>query len=162
MSQIYLILTFAFLHAFHLSKTEINFDEPSMSLQVASKIYIDDLELHLGLDGYKYLKIGTQKEHRLSDSLILNYIQNHLIIKTDNPQKLNYNYLGKELSEDLLAIWLYIEIPLQEKPAQLEIKNSILTDYYDDQKNMVIVKRNNKMIEHTMLDVKKLILSAQL
>ena len=162
MSQIILILTLAFFHAFHLSKTEVNFDEQSMSLQVASKIYIDDLELHLGLDGYKDLKIGTQKEHILCDSLILDYIQDHLIIKTDNTQFLIYNYLGKEMSEDLLAIWLYVEIPLKEKPNQLEIENSILTDYYDDQKNMVIVKRNNKMIEHIVLDSKKLRTSAQL
>ena len=145
------ILLLTYLHAFHLSTSEINYDEASNAIQIASKVFIDDLELELSREGHDKLFIGTKKESRSVDSLLEIYFQKKLHLNVDGHGQESY-YLGKELSDDLIAIWVYIEIPLKQKMKSLTINNTILTNLYDDQKNIVIVKKNNKMIKHSFLD----------
>ncbi len=141
------------LHAFHLSNTEINYNEDSNSLQIASKVFIDDLEDELKLHGHTKLHIATPREAENVDSILFEYFFENLQFRTDVEHK-EMEFIGKETSEDLIAIWVYIEIFLADQPSQLQIKNTILTDLYDDQKNMIILKKNNKMIEHETLDYK--------
>ena len=45
--------------------------------------------------------------------------------------------MGKEESEDLIAIWCYLEKTEIKELHSVAIKNSLLTEIYDDQKNMV-------------------------
>ena len=154
MLSILLFIYLNFLHAFHLSKTEVNFDTKSQAIQIASKVFIDDLELDLQYNGFKDLKIGTDYEVTYADSLIADYFQKNLLISVDDQVNSNQFFIGKELSEDLIAIWAYIEIPLEKMPSSISVKNTILNRVFDDQKNMVQIKRDNKLIEHSILDVK--------
>lgn len=149
----FLILLFSVLHAFHLSKTEINYDVQSNSIQIASKVFIDDLESELKLSGYNKLQIGTSLEKSNVDSIIHIYFDQHLSVIL-NDKKLNSNFIGKELSGDLQAVWVYIEIANVENFNEVKINNTILVELFNDQQNMTIIKRNNKMIEHKMLNNK--------
>lgn len=148
------------MHDFHLSKTEINFDTNTKSIQVATKVFIDDLELDLQYDGYRNLNIGTDKEVPQTDSLIADYFIKHLLISTNKSSELKQFYIGKELSEDLIAIWAYIEIPVEEAPSAIFVKNTILTKIFNDQKNMVLIKKDNRLIDHSILDSQRIDSSA--
>ena len=59
-----------------------------------------------------------------------------------NGEELQLNYLGKEYDADQLV--LYIEVENVAAFDEIEVTNEILTDLFDDQKNVVHVKVNNK------------------
>ena len=145
------ILLIVLAHAFHLSTSEINYDHKSKSIQISTRIFIDDLESELKVNGFTNLHIGTQKETANADSIVFEYIMQNLIIKIDDEVKDNF-FVGKELSEELDAVWAYVEIPLSERRTQVSVYNSILTKLFDDQRNMVVIKVDNKMVEHEILD----------
>ncbi len=134
-------LTMIGLHDFHLSKTEVHFNEHAQSLEITMHLFIDDLELAMGAQGMKDLYIATEKERADADGLIGKYIASAFELRV-NDQMVTLNFLGKEESEDLIAIWCYLEKKEVTDIQSISIKNSLLTEIYDDQKNMVSFKGN--------------------
>jgi hypothetical protein len=63
-----------------------------------------------------------------------------LQINNNVPSKLVYK--NKEINED--AIWLYYTIPVTGEVKELEIRNLLLMDIYEDQTNLVIIAINGK------------------
>jgi len=57
---------------------------------------------------------------------------------------LSATYIGKEPSEDLLAVWCYIELKIPLNFSQLKVRYDVLMDLYDDQKNIVSLKIKGK------------------
>lgn len=123
-------------HDFHLSKCEINYKSEQQSIQISLHIFIDDLELGLEQLGADSLYVGTEKEEEDADSYIGKYINRSLKINSDG-MDLQPTYLGKELSADLMAVWCYLEISDVASCDDLLITNKLLTELYDDQKNIV-------------------------
>ncbi len=150
-----LIIILSLAHAFHLSKTEVNYDTKSNSIQIASKVFIDDLESELKYEGFSHLNIGTSKEKSNVDSILHVYFIKKLCFSS-NGKTLSQEFVGKEMSDDLLAVWVYIEVPIKKALGEVKINNTILTKMFDDQQNMVIIKRDNKMIQHEMLNAKNI------
>jgi hypothetical protein len=48
------------------------------------------------------------------------------------------SFIGKEVEVDVT--WIYAEIPLTEAPTSLRLQNSILTELFSDQVNIVNFK----------------------
>ncbi|MBK8701564.1 MAG: hypothetical protein IPN29_19255 [Saprospiraceae bacterium] len=138
-------------HEFHISKTEINYDTKTASLQLTIHIFIDDLERALTKTNRKSLKLGTDKEATDSDLLISQYLMDNLKLESAG-KKLEVAFLGKEPSEDFQALYCYLEVPLSKSSESLSISNNLLLEIYDDQKNMVIVSRNRKQVGHFVFD----------
>ena len=128
------------LHDIHISKSEVEFNPQSQSLQISTHIYIDDFEEIMGEElGAHDLYVGTEKETDSADYFIYKYVQNHLVFEIDN-QPVNYEFIGKELSEDLLAVWVYLEVYNIENVSSLKITYDVLMNLYDDQKNILSLK----------------------
>ena len=123
-------------HEIHLSKTDIHYNERASSLEVTMHIFIDDLELAMKNQGMVDLFIATERERDGVDSLIQKYLSTSFEV-TVNGEKQSFEFLGKEESEDLMAVWCYLERPNIRELHSILIKNSILTEIYSDQKNMV-------------------------
>lgn len=131
-------------HEFHISKCLIEYSEDQSALQFSVHIFIDDLEEALRQQGADKLFICTEKEHKEAEKYITRYLHQKLKIEVDD-QLLDYNFIGKEISEDLAAVWCYLEIPQIHNPKKLMVSNSILMEVFDDQKNIVnIVAPNQK------------------
>lgn len=139
------------LHPIHISKTTINYDTKSQSLQITSHVYIDDFETILGKRGYKNLNIGFEKEAANADEAIVKYLTEKIVIKSGNIL-LKPEYIGKELSEERIAVYCYFEVTLKNKIGQLSILNTILHDLYDDQKNFTTYTVDNKNRGFFMFD----------
>ncbi len=60
--------------------------------------------------------------------------------------------IGKELSEDQIAFYCYLEYPINGLAKELGIKNNILTELYSDQKNMVFITKNKKRVASFLFD----------
>ena len=120
--MIRLLLMFLFIvsstHDIHFSKSTIDYNEETKTLQVVINVFTDDLELaiersHDGLD----LEIGSENQHELTDSLVDDYAINQ-IYYTRNNEVVNFNFIGFELKRIafelyvLFALILRISIPL--------------------------------------------------
>lgn len=128
------------LHEFYLSVTDIEYVEDEQSIQIISRVFIDDFEDVLNKRYRKDLVLIPNKEKEETEFYIEKYINDKLQIDTDkNTQKLNY--LGKKYEDDM--IYLFIEIKNVPKFNAIEIENLILTDLYQEQKNMIHFKAND-------------------
>ncbi len=125
------------LHPIHISVTEINYNEKSKSLQITSRIFIDEMELGVRAQRHEpELDILEPKNGVVTKQLIANYLAAHFKIKIDGkPAKINF--LGYE-KEDISFV-SYLEIENIKKAKTIEVMNDIITEIHDDQSNMVHV-----------------------
>jgi hypothetical protein len=123
-------------HEFHMSSCEIDFDKEDESIQVSLHIFIDDLELALKKRGIDSLFLCTEKEDADSEMYIADYIAHTVQITLDG-QRIRPTFLGKEVSDDLAAVWCYFESELIEQPDQISVSCTLLTEVFDDQRNIV-------------------------
>ena len=131
-------------HAFHLSKSMMEYNEQEKALQISMHIFLDDLEDALRLEGNDQLFLCTEKEAPEAEGYMEAYLRKHFLI-TVNGEVKSYNFLGKEPSEDFQAAWCYIEIENIEELKELTIKHDLLMEVFDDQKNVVqLVGPNRK------------------
>lgn len=124
------------LHPIHLSLCEIHYNTNSQKLEISLKIFLDDLEEALMLKGHPSLYIATPKEIASADEKIFDYVASQFYI-TEGPKSISYQWVGKELSEDLTAIWCYFESEKINQIQELKFKNCILMELFGDQKNIL-------------------------
>jgi len=125
-------------HEFHMSKCEIAFNEEEKAVQIILHLFIDDLEAVLAEEGITKMYICTDKEHADAEKNMINYLHENFVLEI-NGENLDYAFLGKEVSEDLQAVWCYLEIENINTIEELKIKNQLLTSLFDDQKNIVSI-----------------------
>jgi hypothetical protein len=125
------------LHPIHISVTEINYNEKAKSLQITSRVFIDEMELGVRAQRKESeLDILEPKNSLTTKQLIGSYLAAHLKIKIDGkPAKINF--LGHE-KEDISFV-CYLEIENVKKLKTLEVFNDIITEIHDDQSNLVHV-----------------------
>lgn len=160
--MLYHLILFAFLgltngnvdtHPIHISRTEINVASKDKEIQISARIYIDDLELALKQANKKPIKLFVANEAKDVDKVVAAYISSKLKIQVDG-KVLAFEMIGREQSEDFLAVWCYLQAPIQKIPTSIVVDNHILHDIYDDQKNMVEItidgKRKNSFISEIL------------
>jgi len=130
-------------HDFHISRCEINYETTS-----------GDLEDAIKGTNKKQAYIGTSKEIADCDLMIESYIKNKLKISSGNKQ-LSYSILGKEVTADKLAVWCHFEVLGVKNIKSLHVTNTILTEIYNDQKNILDFTVDNKKKGFTIFDTKK-------
>jgi hypothetical protein len=130
-------------HPIHISRTEINVSTTDKEIQVSARIYIDDLELALKTANKKPTRIFVPNEAKDVDQIIEAYINSRLNIQIDG-KPLNFELIGREQSEDFLAVWCYLQVAYQKPPISMKVDNHILHEIYDDQRNMVEITINGK------------------
>ncbi len=139
------------LHEFHLSKCNIEYKQSEQVIQITLHVFIDDLESALREKGIDQLFIGTEKEKENADQHIQKYLQEKFQIKSD-AQILDLVFLGKEQSEDLAAIWCYLEVTKVNTIKHLTVTNNVLMDIFDDQKNIVSIKGPQKQSAYFLFE----------
>lgn len=125
-------------HDFHVSKCLVEYNEAERALQVSMHIFIDDLEEALRRQGADQLFICTEREAADAETHLQRYLQQNFRLQA-NGAPVAYEFLGKEISDDLAAVWCYLEVTGVDRLEQLTVTNRILTEVYDDQKNIVSV-----------------------
>lgn len=138
------------LHEFHLSNTTINYDTEEKAIQITTSIFIDDLELAL-LEEYNQdsLKICTRKEKKEAEVWLQKYLKEKLVISI-NDVELQLTFLGKEQSDDLEAVWCYLEAYDVMNFETIAISNHIFNAQFDDQKNITMVQVDKDRIAHIL------------
>jgi len=141
-------------HEFHLSKSIINYNSEEKSIQITMNMFIDDLELALKANGVDSLNLCTKKEKSSAEDYVYGYILNNLDIEVDG-RKITPEFIGKEQSDDLTAVWCYLEVTDIESYTSINITNTIMVDIYDDQKNMTTIQKDKERLEDILFTPKK-------
>ncbi|MDX1409171.1 MAG: DUF6702 family protein [Saprospiraceae bacterium] len=124
-------------HDFHVSRCEIHYHPAQKRLRISQQIFLDDFEAALKkVATDTTLRIGMPGEHPSADSLITAYLGRKFSVQA-HQQPMPFTLMGKELSEDLTAIWLYLEIPVDHDPETLTVEFGVLFELFSDQKNIL-------------------------
>lgn len=128
-------------HKYYLSVSNIKYNPKAGALQMTSRFFIDDLEDAISIRAEKKIVLTKKGSIEKNKDLISDYFKAKLSVKIED-QQIVVNYLGAEVENDQLV--LYIEIPVDKPPTQLEMKFTALMEIFEDQKNMVHFKINGK------------------
>ncbi|CAI8202547.1 MAG: Uncharacterised protein [Cryomorphaceae bacterium] len=139
-SLIYVILPLILsYHDFHVTHTTLHYNSDLDNMEITIKFAIQDLEI--SLDNTE-LRIGTLNEKKSSEEIIKNYFKNHLNIYGDN-KIINYEWVGKEISDNLHDIYIYFEISnfnQNDKLKSLILENTIFIETTHNQSNIVLIE----------------------
>jgi hypothetical protein len=131
---IFLSSVLIFLHPLHISVTEITLDEKEKEFEIMLRIFTDDLE-----SAIRNAKKDTDlnllnPSNTTTDKLVWEYLQPRFKLIADGKIQ-TVKYLGHETDEDVLIF--YIQVQPVKKFTTIEITNSIITEFYDDQANLI-------------------------
>jgi len=151
MKQIFLIVAIPLLslgsttikHPIYVSITEVDYVSKKQEIQVALKIFTDDLEAAIRKEG-KEVNLDTPKEIKNSNSYIKNYIDKHFKVNINHREDLQINYAGKEYIDD--ATWVYYSYKTSKKVKSITIQNTVIFDIHDSQKNLTHLRKDKKLV----------------
>jgi hypothetical protein len=143
------------MHDFHVSKAMMRYVPEDRALQISMHIFLDDLELALEQRGAESLFLCTEKEVSGSDVLIYQYLQDRFQLKLDGKSH-PYQWVGKEVSDDLAATWIYLEVTDLPTLREIEITHQVLTEVYDDQQNIIHLELPNGRNGYFLFDARNI------
>lgn len=128
-------------HPFHVSVCDIYFDSRKNELQVAQRIFLDDFENALRKSSGKDIDLVKIYDSDRGQRLITDYLVSNFRVKFEGKITI-LKYVGAEIEEDV--IWCYFTISPVRSMQQIEMKNTILFELFDDQSNLVHFNFNDK------------------
>jgi hypothetical protein len=125
-------------HKFYFSHSTIELNDQMQRMEWIVKIFYDDLELALEKRNGGDVSFFAQDQKELKP-LVEAYLAQTTAIKYNN-QTLTSSFIGYELQGELVIC--YSEFPMTSQAHTVEIKNAILVDVFEDQKNVMQVEYN--------------------
>lgn len=130
---LYPLLFLAFIrHDFHVSITEIHWNEGE--LQVTVRSFTDDLDWALEEQFGTNPRLGTEQEHPKAMLWMERYLNQSLLLEGDG-KVLKGEYLGMESEYGIC--FCFLRFSLEAKPSQLSVENRLLFELFDDQRNVI-------------------------
>ena len=138
--------TSASAHPLRLSLCEIEYTSSKQLLTVNLKLFLTDVNEAIVFDPYsKELAFCQPNESSRANQMLMDYLNRFFYIKINN-KKIDLKIKSKKLSGegDNTALWVYFEYQHAPPLKSLEIKNTVFTDLFFDQNNIVYVHVNGK------------------
>ena len=128
------------IHKFYVSVTQVDYVPSKKRVEITSRIFIDDLEKALTKKYNKKVNLTSTRELPEADALIKEYLKEKIKISI-NKRPQNIEFLAREVEGDVLIF--YTKIAISKKINTFEIYNSLLTEVYQDQQNIVHTNINS-------------------
>lgn len=126
-------------HPIFVSVTEIEHNAKEKTLEISCKIFTDDFEKALKSTYKTYIDLLKPKDKEAMNKLVADYVQKHLLIKTDG-KPVALQFLGYEQDEE--GIVSYYQINNIAAVKKLDITDNILFEYKDQQISIIHAKVN--------------------
>ena len=137
------LLAFVSAHKFYLSVTQIQYAEKEQSLQIISRIFINDLEEILEERYGINPGLATKNEIENSNDLIEKYLSYHFKLRINGENK-PFTYIGREYEADVVKCYMEVKNIDMRTVKSIEVESTILFDAFEEQRNIVHFKINNK------------------
>ncbi len=135
------LLAYTTAHKFYVTVTQVNYIKEKQSVQIISRIFIDDFEELIRQRYDEDITLDASKEEMQIDFYIERYLQEKMQIKINDSIK-KLVFIGKEYEDDI--IYCYLEIENIKAIKSFEITNQILFDLFEEQQNIVKTNINSK------------------
>jgi CRISPR/Cas system-associated exonuclease Cas4 (RecB family) len=129
------------LHKYYVSVTEIEYVKEKKSLQIVSRLFVDDLETVLRKRYDAHLVLTKSKESKDVNMYLQRYLKDKFQIKI-NGKQVDYAFIGKEYETDI--VYFYLEIKNVSDIKSFEVVNTLLFDVFEDQQNIVKTNINSQ------------------
>jgi hypothetical protein len=134
---LFLSLSAFTFHKFYMGVFQINYVNEKKMIQITSRIFVDDLNNGMEKKYHKKTFIGTDRETQADIDLLKKYLADNFSVKTDGQLK-PITFLSKEVEAgDVLVC--YSRIKDIDKFKTIEISNSVLVDWNNEQQNITHV-----------------------
>jgi len=130
-----------FMHPFYISMTDINYNNKSQSLEVSVRIFTDDFEKTLRKNCNCKVDLLSASDKKAMEPVINNYIQKHLQLKIDG-KMCSLEFVGYSQEEE--STWNYFQVKNVTQLKRIDISNTLLHDYKEEQINMLHISANGK------------------
>lgn len=138
---IFFLCSFNTLHKYYVSITQIEFVEEQQSVQIISRIFIDDFESVLRKRYDENITLDRGDDETQIDDYIKKYLLTKIEISINNKEVIP-NFIGKKYDDGIMHC--YLEIENIKSISTFQIKNKVLFDMFEDQKNVIRTNINNK------------------
>jgi len=128
-------------HKFYVSITKVEFSPEESSLQIISKLFIDDIEDVLQARYNPSIVMGGEKETEAVSKFLEQYVLQKLTVEV-NGEPVALNYLGHEYDNDVVKT--YIEVKGVSELNSISVENKMLMELFEEQQNIIHVKRFKK------------------
>jgi len=129
--------SFKSLHKYYVSVTDIEYASETKSLQIISRLFVDDFEKVLQERYIDTLSLDNNS----ADVYIEKYFAKKLQV-TVNKELKQFNFIGKEIDGDM--VHCYFEIEEISNIETINVTNKLLFDTYKSQQNITHLKINDK------------------
>lgn len=136
------------MHKYYVSITEAEYNKASEKFEVSIKFIGHDLEKALSNSGAPNLFLGTPKEVGKANHYLETYINQRFHMIVDG-KSLNYKLIGKEVNNDDF-MYCYLESNTVQNPKSVTIKNTLLTEVFNEQANTVYLKVGDQKINYSL------------
>lgn len=128
------------LHPIHVSVTDIVHDEKERELEIIMRIFTDDLETSIRTQRNNPDLDLLNPAQSTTDELVKQYVLERFAVLLDGKKQM-LNFLGTQQEDD--ALLCFIQVRGVKKWKTIEVMNSVITETYDDQSNLVHVTVGN-------------------
>lgn len=126
-------------HKFYVSVTTVEYAQKEESLQIISRIFIDDLESALLARYDVKADLGTPGESEEGIAYIERYFNSKFTVFV-NGEVRKYTFLGRKYDRDQVICYLELTGIPEAGLESVGIQNEILMDVFEEQKNLVHLK----------------------
>lgn len=138
---VFSLMAFSTAHKFYVSVTQIDYIEDKQSVQIISRIFVDDFESLIRERYDNAIVLEENNESEKVDLYIERYLKSKIKVKINNEDVIAH-FIGKEYELDIM--YCYLEIENVEEIKSFEVTNQILFDMFQEQQNIVRTNINSK------------------
>lgn len=135
------LMAFTGVHKYYVSITQVEYVPKKESLQLISRIFIDDLEDVLQARYDENLVLAYKNEESQVEGYLEKYLRSKIGVKI-NGKEMPLTYIGKEYDKDIAII--YLEVEKVKTISSIEFTNTVLFDLFEGQQNIMRTKINSK------------------
>ena len=133
------------LHPYYMSVTEFEYKPVEKEVQVACKIFTDDLEGTLKKEYNRKVDILNASAKKENEQLLNSYLQQHLRLQLDG-KPVALKMIGFEQEGE--AVWIYLVTSNTAAFKSAIVFNDLLYSYREDQLNIIHFKNKGERKSH--------------
>lgn len=132
------------LHPLHLSVTNLDYHSAKERCFLTVKVFSDDFAEIIRLREGEGVLQGRDTLSLKDHPVITPYLKDNLQIRLDGTLYSFERWSLDSIRNNFEATWLYFSLDYNNLFNEVSIQNTILFDYFADQKNLMIIARDTK------------------
>lgn len=146
LTALFLLLTIGAVaenHPVHVTFSNMEYKAAEGKFYISVRLFADDFTNILEMQNNK--KINLKIKNKETDKLVDEYIKKHFRLKFEGafkPQRMRFEYYIF-FNEEEPAVQVFYSYKTTRAPQQISIMNTLMTDLYRDQKNLLIFSCKN-------------------